>query len=73
LENLYALFPRFGKTNRCFSKHWKNFSVTPRFRGATCNSSVENPDGVCKGVTVNGEAINGNLRPKEKSLDFSAS
>jgi len=50
----------------CISKDWKGFSVSRKFRGATYNITVENPDSVCKGVkkmTVNGKAVAGNLIP----------
>ena len=48
----------------CVSKDWKNFSVTRQFRGAEYRITVENPDGVCKGVkamTINGQTVEGNL------------
>ncbi len=34
----------------CVSKDWKEFSVRRRFRGATYNITVKNPNGVEKGV-----------------------
>lgn len=48
----------------CISKDWKNFKVTRQFRDATYNITVENPDGVNKGVktmTVDGRPVDGNL------------
>jgi len=50
----------------CVSKDWKNFKATRQFRGSTYNITVENPNGVCKGVksmTVNGTPVDGNLVP----------
>jgi cellobiose phosphorylase len=48
----------------CVSKDWKKFKVTREFRGATYKITVENPDGVCKGVkrmVVEGKTVEGNL------------
>jgi len=50
----------------CVSKDWKNYKITRQFRGATYNVTVENPNGVCKGVKtmiVDGNAIDGNVIP----------
>lgn len=50
----------------CISKDWKIYSVTRQFRGAEYQITVENPNGVCKGVksmTVDGVAIEGNTIP----------
>jgi cellobiose phosphorylase len=50
----------------CVPADWRGFSVSRKFRGATYQITVENPDGVCKGVrsvTVDGEPIEGNLLP----------
>jgi cellobiose phosphorylase len=52
--------------NPCIPKDWPGFKVTRKFRGATYNINVTNPNKVCSGVksvTLNGEAINGNLLP----------
>ena len=48
----------------CIPADWKGFSVKRKFRGAEYHITVKNPDGVCKGVksiTVDGQAIEGNL------------
>lgn len=50
----------------CVPKDWKNFRITRKFRGTTFNISVENPNGVSKGIksiTVDGETIKGNRIP----------
>ena len=50
----------------CLPSHWEGFTATRRFRGATYNITVRNPNGRCKGVnalSVNGKAIAGNLVP----------
>lgn len=54
------------KVDPCIPKAWKGFEVTRKFRGATYQIKVENPNGVCKGVkkvTVNGEPIKSNILP----------
>jgi cellobiose phosphorylase len=48
----------------CIPKDWKSYKITRKFRGATYNIEVLNPDGVCKGVktiTIDGKSINGNV------------
>ena len=50
----------------CIPKDWKGFEVTRKFRGATYNIKVENPNGVSKGVkkiTVNGKIIESTVLP----------
>ena len=50
----------------CVPKTWKKWEVKRKFRGATLNIHVKNPDGVQKGVvrvTVDGEEIDGNVVP----------
>ena len=50
----------------CISSEWKRFSVVRRFRGATYDIQVNNPQGVQKGVqsiTVDGVKIKGTLLP----------
>ena len=48
--------------NPCIPKAWPGFSATLRYRGATYEIAVENPDGVCRGVRVlefDGVALSG--------------
>ncbi len=50
----------------CIPASWQQFTATRRFRGKQLSIRVENPGGIQKGVkrvTVNGEAIEGNLIP----------
>lgn len=50
----------------CIPESWDGFTVTRRFRGATYRITVENPDGVSKGVesiTVDGREIHGRIVP----------
>ncbi len=45
---------------------WDGFTATRKYRGATYNITVKNPDHICKGVksvTVDGNAIDGNILP----------
>ena len=53
----------------CVPKGWKTFKVTRRFRGARYEISVENSNGVEKGVTsvtLDGKDIGGNVVPAQK-------
>ncbi len=53
----------------CVPAKWKEFTAVRRFRNKTLNIKVVNPKGVQKGVkkiTLNGEAIEGNLIPVSK-------
>ncbi len=46
----------------CVPGYWKHFEVKRQWRGATYNITVENPDGVQKGVrsiTLNGKPVTG--------------
>ena len=52
----------------CIPAQWDDFQVTRRWRGATYNITVRNPDGVEKGVkmmTLNGTALVGPIPPQE--------
>jgi len=50
----------------CIPPEWQEFSVTRRFRGATYQIHISNPEGVSKGVRsilVNGENLAGTVLP----------
>ena len=52
--------------NPCIPKNWNGFKVSRKFRGATYHITVSNPNHVSKGiksVTLNGEAVEGNVLP----------
>ncbi|MGF1450454.1 MAG: GH36-type glycosyl hydrolase domain-containing protein, partial [Opitutales bacterium] len=54
------------RINPCISATWQGFKATRRFRGATYQIEVENPDGKCSGVrelTVDGRKLEGDLVP----------
>lgn len=53
----------------CIPSTWGGFRATRRFRGRTIRIVVEDPHAVCHGVktlTLNGEALAGNLLPADK-------
>ncbi|WP_302625256.1 GH116 family glycosyl hydrolase [uncultured Eubacterium sp.] len=59
---MLGIKPDFDKldVNPCIPGEWKEFSVTRKWRGATYNIKVLNPNGVMKGVKeirVNGENV----------------
>ena len=48
----------------CIPADWEGFEITRKWRGATYNITVKNPDGVMKGVksiTVNGITVEGTI------------
>ena len=50
----------------CIPKGWDGYGISRRFRGATYDIAVKNPDHVCKGVAsvvVDGTPIEGNVLP----------
>jgi len=50
----------------CIPADWKEYTVTRRFRGATYEIMVKNPNGKMKGVSstvINGKLIEGNIIP----------
>jgi N,N'-diacetylchitobiose phosphorylase len=56
----------------CIPSTWPGFKATRRFRGRTIRIEVKNPSGVCRGVktlTLNGEALDGDLIPADKLRD----
>ena len=51
----------------CIPKEWDNVTISRKYQGKTLNITVENPNGVTKGVNklnVDGQIINGNFIPK---------
>jgi len=54
------------RVNPCIPKDWKGFSITRKFRGATYQIEIQNPDGISKGVkslSVDGTSQASNLIP----------
>ena len=50
----------------CICSQWKEYTVRHRFRGATYEITVKNPDGLCKGVReiiFDGQPVEGNVVP----------
>ena len=54
------------KVDPCIPQGWDGYKVSRRFRGATYEIAINNPDHVCRGVKaviVDGKAIEGNVLP----------
>ena len=54
------------KIDPCIPKSWKNFKITRKFRGVNYNITVNNPNGVSKGIVeilVNGKKFDNNIIP----------
>ncbi|MBQ7137442.1 MAG: glycosyl transferase [Clostridia bacterium] len=54
------------KIDPCVPHDWDGYKVSRRFRGATYDIAINNPEHVCKGVkavVVDGKAIEGNVLP----------
>lgn len=54
------------KVDPCIPKAWDGFKMTRKFRGATYNIEVTNPDHISKGVKeliVNGKTLNNTIIP----------
>jgi len=54
------------KINPCIPAEWNSYTVKRKFRGATYNITISNPNHVEKGVksiTVDGKEISGNILP----------
>ena len=50
----------------CICSDWKEYTVSRRFRGSRYEITVQNPDGVCKGIReiiLDGQPLDGNLIP----------
>jgi cellobiose phosphorylase len=61
------------KIDPCIPAKWDGFEITRKFRGATYQIKVVNPDHVCKGVKsvkLNGQDIDGNSLPIQESGTF---
>jgi cellobiose phosphorylase len=54
------------RLNPCIPSNWPGFTAIRRFRRATYEITVHNPEGVCSGVArmeVDGKPMEGNLVP----------
>ena len=50
----------------CINPEWKSFKVRRKFRGATYDIDIHNPQGICKGIAsieIDGQMIEGNIIP----------
>lgn len=69
-QGLLGIQPDYAglRVDPCIPRAWKGFTVTREFRGVRYDITVNNPQGVCKGVaslTVDGVAVEGNLIPAQ--------
>lgn len=67
-QYILGIRPDFNglRIDPCIPAAWDGFSVTRKFRGATYQIAVKNPNHVCKGVAkllVDGKMMDGNLIP----------
>lgn len=67
-QYILGMIPDFNglKVDPSIPSAWDGFSATRVFRGATYHVNIKNPDHICKGVksvTVDGNAIEGNILP----------
>ena len=75
-EHILGIKPDYDglRIDPCIPASWTGYKVTRKFRGATFQIQVSNPDGVCKGVksvSVNGQELRSNLIPGvEAGLDY---
>ena len=67
-QHILGIKPDFDglRVDPCIPPDWKTYNVTRRFRGALYDITVNNPDGVSRGVAsvrLDGEELDGNLLP----------
>jgi cellobiose phosphorylase len=67
-QHILGIRPDYNglRIDPCIPAAWNGFSVKRKFRGATFQIAVKNPNHVCKGVvklTVDGKMVAGNLIP----------
>jgi len=67
-QSILGVQPEFEglKIDPCIPKEWNNFKVTRKFRNATYNITISNPNNISKGVKsieVDGKVIEGNVLP----------
>jgi cellobiose phosphorylase len=67
-QYILGIRPDFNglRIDPCIPAAWDGFSVTRKFRGATYQIEVKNPNHVCKGVAkllIDGKMMDGNLIP----------
>ena len=67
-QHILGIKPSYNglEIDPCICSQWKEYTVTRRFRGSRYEITVQNPDGVCKGVReilLDGQPLEGNLIP----------
>lgn len=74
-QYILGIMPTHGglKINPCIPKDWKSFSVKRSFRGKEYSITVNNPNGVSKGIAaiiVNDIPIEGNIIPLQEGSEI---
>lgn len=67
-RHILGIFPEYEglRIEPCIPKTWNGYAIQRKFRGATYQITVKNPDHVSCGVkslTMNGQTVDGNLLP----------
>ena len=67
-QHILGIKPSYNglEIDPCICSQWKEYTVNRRFRGSRYEITVQNPNGVCKGVReilLDGQPIEGNLVP----------
>ena len=67
-QHILGIKPSYNglEIDPCICSEWKEYTVIRRFRGARYEITVQNPDGICKGVLeilLDGQPLEGNLIP----------
>jgi len=73
-QGILGIKPEYDglRIDPCIPRDWGSYRVSRRFRGATYEITISNPDGVSTGVrslTVDGTAVDGNVVPLTASAD----
>ncbi len=67
-NNILGIQPQYNglKIDPCIPNNWEGYTISRKFRNATYNIEITNPDKVSKGIqqiTVNGSILEGNIIP----------
>ena len=67
-QHILGIKPSYNglEIDPCICSEWKEYTVTRRFRGSRYEITIQNPDGVCKGIRkilLDGQPVAGNVVP----------